>query len=60
MVNFKPSEEQELIRETMAGFAREVLRPHAREADERNAVPEAVASPMASRHDASSLAVAPK
>jgi alkylation response protein AidB-like acyl-CoA dehydrogenase len=42
MVNFKPSDEQELIRETMAGFAREVLRPHAREADERNAVPEDV------------------
>lgn len=42
MVNFKPTEEQELIRETMAGFAREVLRPHMREADERNAVPEEV------------------
>ena len=42
MVNFKPTDEQELIRETMAGFAREVLRPAAREADEKNEVPEAV------------------
>ena len=42
MVNFKPTEEQELIRETMEGFGREVLRPGAREADERNAVPEAM------------------
>jgi alkylation response protein AidB-like acyl-CoA dehydrogenase len=42
MVNFKPTDEQQLIQETMAGFAREVLRPQAREADERNAVPEEV------------------
>ena len=42
MVNLKPSDEQELIRRTMADFAREVLRPHAREADERNEVPEDV------------------
>ena len=42
MVNFKPTDEQELIRETMAGFAREVLRRHGREADERNEVPDEV------------------
>ena len=42
MVNFKPTEEQQLIRETMAGFAREVLRPGAREADEKGDVPEDV------------------
>jgi alkylation response protein AidB-like acyl-CoA dehydrogenase len=42
MVNFQPTEEQELIRDTMAGFAREVLRPQAREADERGAVPTTV------------------
>ena len=42
MVNFKPTDEQELVRETMAGFAREVLRPAAREADEKGAVPEDV------------------
>jgi acyl-CoA dehydrogenase len=39
MVNFKPTEEQELVRDTMASFAREVLRPVAREADEKNEVP---------------------
>src|SRR6185369_10957209 len=39
MVNFKPTDEQELIRETMAGFAREVLRPQSREADEHGEVP---------------------
>lgn len=42
MVNFQPTEDQELIRDTMAGFAREVLRPQAREADEHAAVPEVV------------------
>lgn len=42
MVNFKPTDEQELIRETMAGFAREVLRPVAREADEKSEVPDTV------------------
>jgi acyl-CoA dehydrogenase len=42
MVNFKPTDEQELVRETMAGFAREVLRSAAREADEKGAVPEDV------------------
>ncbi len=40
MVNFKPTEEQELVRETMASFAGEVLRSAAREADEKGAVPE--------------------
>ena len=42
MVNFKPTDEQELIRDTMAGFAREVLRPAAREADEKSELPETV------------------
>jgi acyl-CoA dehydrogenase len=42
MVNFKPTEEQELVRDTMSSFAREVLRPAAREADEKNEVPAAV------------------
>ena len=42
MVNFKPTEEQELVRETMASFAREVLRPAAREADEKTEVPDNV------------------
>jgi len=39
MVNFKPTDEQELVRDTMRSFARDVLRPHAREADERGVVP---------------------
>jgi alkylation response protein AidB-like acyl-CoA dehydrogenase len=42
MVNFKPTDEQALIRDTMAEFAREVLRPLAREADEESSVPASV------------------
>lgn len=38
MVNFKPTEDQELLRDTMQSFAREVVRPSAREADEKDAV----------------------
>jgi acyl-CoA dehydrogenase len=44
MVNFQPTEEQELIRKTIAGFAAEVLRPAGREGDEKGEVPEAVVS----------------
>jgi alkylation response protein AidB-like acyl-CoA dehydrogenase len=43
MVNFKPTEEQELLRDTLQSFAREVLRPNSREADEKDAVPPAIA-----------------
>ena len=43
MVNFKPTDDQELMRETVRSFAREVLRPEAREADEHDAVPQKVA-----------------
>ena len=32
MINFQPSEEQDLLRQTLSGFAREVVRPAAREA----------------------------
>jgi acyl-CoA dehydrogenase len=39
MINFQPSEEQELLRQTLAGFARDVVRPQAREADEKEVVP---------------------
>jgi alkylation response protein AidB-like acyl-CoA dehydrogenase len=39
MINFQPSEEQELLRQTLAGFAREVIRPQGREADEKEAIP---------------------
>jgi acyl-CoA dehydrogenase len=40
MVNFSPSEDQELLRTTLADFAREVLRPQLRESDEKNRVPD--------------------
>jgi alkylation response protein AidB-like acyl-CoA dehydrogenase len=39
MINFQPSEEQELLRQTLAGFAQDVIRPQAREADEKEVVP---------------------
>ena len=39
MISFQPSEEQELLRQTLAGFARDVIRPQAREADEKESVP---------------------
>jgi len=39
MINFQPSDEQELLRQTLAGFARDVVRPQAREADEKETVP---------------------
>ncbi|HWP66626.1 MAG TPA: acyl-CoA dehydrogenase family protein [Candidatus Limnocylindria bacterium] len=38
MVNFKPTEEQELLRDTLQNFAREVIRPQAREADENDRI----------------------
>ena len=39
MVNFSPSEEQELLRQTLASFSRDVLRPRLREADEKSFMP---------------------
>ncbi len=39
MINFELDEEQQLIRDTVVGFAREEVRPHAREADEKGYVP---------------------
>ena len=39
MVNFKPTEEQELLRDTLQDFAREVIRPGARDAEESDRVP---------------------
>lgn len=39
MVNFSPTEDQELLRETMRSFAAEQLRPKAREADESDRIP---------------------
>ncbi|HVN84099.1 MAG TPA: acyl-CoA dehydrogenase family protein [Candidatus Binatia bacterium] len=42
MVSFQPSEEQQLIRDTVASFAAEQIRPAAHEADETGAVPSAL------------------
>jgi len=42
MVNFELDEEQQLIRDTVVSFARDEIRPHAREADERGTIPAAL------------------
>src|SRR5437667_1151037 len=42
MVSFQPTEEQQLIRDTVASFAREQMRPVAREADETGHIPGAL------------------
>lgn len=39
MVNFELDEDQQLIRDTVVSFARDEVRPHAREADEKGTVP---------------------
>src|ERR1041384_2947335 len=39
MVNFQPTEEQQLIRDTVASFAREQIRPVAHDADESGRIP---------------------
>ena len=41
-MNFRPTEEQQLIRETVASFAREQIRPAARDADETGQIPGAL------------------
>lgn len=42
MASFQPTEEQQLIRDTVASFAREQIRPVAREADESGQIPSAL------------------
>jgi acyl-CoA dehydrogenase len=42
MIDFKLEEEQQLIRDTVVTFAREEIRPRAREADESGSVPPAL------------------
>jgi alkylation response protein AidB-like acyl-CoA dehydrogenase len=42
MVSFQPSEDQQLIRDTVAAFAQEQVRPHAHDADETGTVPSAI------------------
>jgi len=39
MVNFQPTDEQQLIRKTVASFTREQIRPVARDADEAGQIP---------------------
>ena len=39
MVSFEPSEEQQIVRDTVANFARDEIRPVAREADESGNIP---------------------
>jgi len=42
MVSFQPTEEQQLIRDTVASFVREQIRPVARDADESGQIPSAL------------------
>jgi len=42
MISFEPTEEQQMIRETVAAFARDELRPAARAVDEGGAIPDGV------------------
>lgn len=42
MIDFQLTEEQQMIRDTIAGFARDEVRPLAREADESSALPPAL------------------
>jgi len=42
MVSFQPSEEQQLIRDTVAAFAREQVRPLAHDADETGEIPSGI------------------
>ena len=45
MISFKLTDEQEVVREALHGFAEEVMRPIAREADEASETPKARSSP---------------
>jgi alkylation response protein AidB-like acyl-CoA dehydrogenase len=40
MISFEPTEEQQLVRDTVASFAREQIRPAARDADESGRIPD--------------------
>jgi acyl-CoA dehydrogenase len=42
MISFEPTEDQQLVRDTVASFAREQIRPAAREADESGQIPGAL------------------
>jgi len=42
MINFEPTEDQQLMRDSVAQFASEMVRPASRDADESGAIPEAL------------------
>jgi alkylation response protein AidB-like acyl-CoA dehydrogenase len=42
MISFEPTEDQQLVRDTVASFAKEQIRPLAREADESGTIPESL------------------
>lgn len=42
MINFTPSEEQQMVSDTVAAYARDAVRPKARDADETGAIPDSV------------------
>lgn len=42
MIDFEPTEDQQLMRDSVAGFAAEVVRPVARDADETGEIPESI------------------
>jgi len=44
VIDFEPTEEQTLIRETVGEFARSEMRPRAREADEAGKIPSEILS----------------
>ncbi|MBF6570452.1 MAG: acyl-CoA dehydrogenase family protein [Candidatus Binataceae bacterium] len=47
MISFDPTEEQQMMRESVAGFARDELRPVARAVDEGGTIPASVAEKVA-------------
>ncbi len=42
MINFEPSEDQQMMRDTVASFAADQIRPLARDADESGEIPESI------------------
>ena len=40
MISFGPSEEQEIVRDTLKEFADEAMRPIARDCDEESSIPQ--------------------
>ncbi|MGH7865660.1 MAG: acyl-CoA dehydrogenase family protein, partial [Candidatus Binataceae bacterium] len=42
MIDFEPTDEQKMMRDSVGAFARDQIRPLAREADETGAIPPAL------------------